>query len=86
MASNFLHPSQGKVLRDSGSTLLGLRLRGFHPLLQAVSGHFSLTKLEEARPVTLHPLQVSLRGSVWTVPVSLAATKGIPVGFSSSSY
>ena len=86
MAPVFPHLSQGKVLRDSGSSLLGLHLRGFHPLRQTVSGHFSLTKVEAARPITLHPPQVSLRGSVWTVPGSLAATKGIPVGFSSSSY
>ncbi len=86
MAPVFPHLSRGKVLWDSGPTLLGLYLRGFHPLRQAVSGHFSLTKVEAARPITLHPPQVSLRGSVWTVPGSLAATKGIPVGFSSSSY
>ena len=86
MAPKFPHQNQGTVLRDSGSTLLGLRLRGFHPLQQAVSGHFGFAKMEAARPTTPHPPRVSPQGSVWTLPVSLAATQGIPIGFSSSPY
>ena len=86
MTPNFPHPSQGTVLRDTGSAPLGLRLRGFHPLWQAVPGHFGFAEEEAAGPITPHPLQVSLQGSVWTLPLSLAATQGIPVGFSSSPY
>ena len=78
MAPSFPHPNQGTVLRDSGSTLLGLHLRGFHPLWQAVSGHFSFTKEEAAGPTTPHPSRVSPQSSVWTLPLSLAANKGIP--------
>jgi hypothetical protein len=50
MAPVFPHLSQGEVLWDSGSALLDLRLRGFHPLRRAVSGHFGFVKVEEARP------------------------------------
>ena len=78
MAPSFPHPNQGTVLRDSGSTLLGLHLRGFHPLRRAVSGHFSFAKVEAAGPTTPHPPRVSPQSSVWTLPLSLAANKGIP--------
>ena len=79
MAPSFPHPNQGTVLRDSGSTLLGLHLRGFHPLRQAISGHFSFPEEEAARPTTPHPSPVSPQSSVWTIPLSLAANKGIPL-------
>ena len=85
MASGFSHPSQGMILRNSSPTLTSLRLRGFHPLWQAVSGHFNLTSEEEAGSTTLHFLCVSTQNSVWTVPFSLAANKGITVVFSSSA-
>jgi hypothetical protein len=75
---NFPHQNHGTVVWDSSSTLSGLCLRGYHPLWRAISGHFSLTNEEAAGPLTLHLPQVSLRDSVWTVPGSLAATKGIP--------
>jgi hypothetical protein len=81
VTSNFPHPNQGTVVWDSRSTLSGLRLRGCHPLWRAISGHFSLTSEEEARPLTLHLPCFSAWDSVWTVPVSLAATKGIPCWF-----
>lgn len=81
MTSSFPHRSHGVVVWDSRSTLSGLCLRGYHPLWQAFSGHFNFTSEEEARPLTLHLPQVSLRDSVWTVPISLAATKGIPCWF-----
>ena len=78
MTPNFPHQNHGTVVWDSSSTLSGLCLRGYHPLWQTISGHFSLTNEEAAGPLTLHLPQVSLRDSVWTVPSSLAATKGIP--------
>ena len=81
MTSDFPHPNQGTVLRDSSSAPSSLPLRGSHPLWQAFSGHFSLTGEEEARPFTPHFPQVSLRDSVWTFPSSLAATEGIPFWF-----
>lgn len=37
--------------------------------------------LEKSEPLTLHLPQVSLRDSVWTIPISLAANKGIPYWF-----
>ena len=86
MTPNFPHPNQGTVLWDSSPTLSSLRLRGFHPLWRAVPGHFGFAGEEEAGPITPHPPQVSPRGLVWTFPFSLAATKGIPVGFFSSPY
>jgi len=81
VSSDFPHPNQGTVVWDSSSTHTGLRLRGYHPLWQVISDHFSLTSEEAAGPLTLHLPQVSLRDSVWTVPASLAATKGIPFWF-----
>ena len=78
MTPNFPHQNHGTVVWDSSSTLSGVCLRGYHPLWRAFSGHFSLTNEEAAGPLTLHLPQVSLRDSVWTVPSSLAATKGIP--------
>lgn len=78
MTPNFPHQNHGTVVWDSRSTLSDLRLRGCHPLWRAFSGHFNLVSEEEARPLTLHLPQVSLRDSVWTIPISLAATKGIP--------
>ena len=81
MTPNFPHQNHGTVVWDSSSTLFGVCLRGYHPLWQAISGHFSLTNEEAAGPLTLHFPQVSLRDSVWTVPSSLAATKGIPCWF-----
>ena len=78
MTPNFPHQSHGTVVWDSSSTLSGLRLRGCHPLWRAISGYFSFTREEEAGPLTLHLPHISMRDSVWTVPSSLAATKGIP--------
>jgi hypothetical protein len=54
MTSGFSHPSQGMILRNTSPTLSSLRLRGFHPLWQAISGHFNLTGEEEAGSTTLH--------------------------------
>ena len=78
MPPNFPHQNHGAVVWDSSSTLSGLRLRGCHPLWRVISGNFSLTSEEEARPLTLHLPHVSMWDSVWTFPISLAATKGIP--------
>ena len=81
MTSDFPHPNQGTVVWDSGSALSGVCVRGFHPLWRAVSGHFSFASEEAAGPLTLHLPLVSQRDSVWTFPVSLAATRGIPCWF-----
>ena len=78
MTPNFPHQNHGTVVWDSSSTLFGVCLRGYHPLWQAISGHFSLTNEEEAGPLTLHLPHISVWDSVWTIPSSLAATKGIP--------
>ena len=81
MTSDFPHPNQGTVVWDSSSALSGLYLRGCHPLWRAFSGHFSFTSEEEAGPLTLHLPRFSAWDSVWTFPVSLAATRGIPFWF-----
>ena len=53
-------------------------------------GPFQATSTSRARtqsgPTTPHSYTVSRAGSVWTSPVSLAATKGILVSFSSFPY
>ena len=41
---------------------------------------------EWSGPTTPHPCIVSHTGSVWTLPLSLAASKGISIDFSSSPY
>ena len=81
MTSNFPLQSHGMVVWDPCLTLSGLCLGGYHPLWQAFSGHFSFASEEKARPLTLHLPQVSMWDSVWTFPISLAATKGIPFWF-----
>ena len=81
MTPNFPHQNHGTVVWDSRSTLSGLRLRGCHPLWRAFSGNFSFVSEEEARPLTLHLPCLSTKDSVWTFPISLAATKGIPCWF-----
>ena len=78
MPPNFPYQNHGTVVWDSSSTLSSLRLRGCHPLWRAISGNFSFAGEEEARPLTLHLPHISMRDSVWTFPISLAATKGIP--------
>jgi hypothetical protein len=81
VTSDFPHQSHGTVVWDSCSTLSGVRLGGCHPLWRAFSGHFSFASEEEAGPLTLHLPRFSTWDSVWTFPVSLAATRGIPFWF-----
>ena len=61
--------------------LLRLRLRGFHPLRPVFPGPFPCPckSLVQSEPR-------SARTAVWALPVSLAATPGIDVSFSSSGY
>ena len=86
MPPSFPYQNQGMVLRDTGPTPPGLRLRGYHPLWRAFPGHFGFPREGAAWPTTPHPPTVSRGGSVWAVPLSLAATQGIPFGFFSSPY
>jgi hypothetical protein len=81
VTSDFPHPNQGTVVWDFSSSLSGVCLGGYHPLWRVVSGHFSFTSEEEAEPLTLHLPRFSVWDSVWTFPVSLAATVGIPCWF-----
>ena len=86
MTPSFPHPNQGTVLWNTAHIPSGLRLRGFHPLWRAVPGHFGFAGEECGRSTTPHPPWVSPRGLVWTLPLSVAPTQGIPVGFFSSPY
>jgi hypothetical protein len=62
-------------------------LRGYHPLFRHIPVHFgSSERIPCAAPATPHPCRVAAAGSVWAVPLSLAATDGISIDFSSSSY
>ena len=81
MTSDFPHQNHGTVVWDSCSAHTGVCLGGFHPLWRAFSGHFSFASEEEAGPLTLHLPCLSAWDSVWTFPISLAATKGIPFWF-----
>ena len=60
-------------------------LRGYHPLRRHVPEHFS-SENGVQRHSTPHPCHVTMAGSVWALPFSLAATSGISIDFSSSSY
>ena len=76
-------------VRYSGTdpSLDRLRLRGCHPLCRTIPGRLDFTfggTMDQ--PITPHPGTVSRVDSVWTSPLSLAVTKGIPVGFFSSLY
>ena len=61
--------------------LAGLRVRGFHPLWQAFPKPFycPFRYILQSEPQ-------SARTLVWALPLSLAATYGIDVSFSSSGY
>ena len=59
----------------------GLRIRGFHPLRPAFPKPFSCPLRSSARSEPR-----GARAAVWAPPVSLAATPGIDVSFSSSGY
>ena len=61
--------------------LLKLRLRGFHPLRPVFPGPFPCPRksLVQSEPQ-------NARALVWALPISLAATFGIDVSFSSSGY
>ena len=58
-----------------------LRIRGFHPLWPAFPKPFSCLFRSRLRSIPR-----SARATVWAPPVSLAATPGIDVSFSSSGY
>ena len=60
---------------------LGFRLRGFHPLWPVfpVPFHYPHKSRSQSEPR-------SARTTVWALPISLAATFGITVVFSSSGY
>jgi len=77
MTPSFPHLNRGMVLKNSSPSLSSLRLRGFNPLWQAVSGHFNLTSEEEAGSTTLHLRVVSHSDLGWTFPFSLSANRGI---------
>ncbi len=58
-----------------------LRLRGFHPLWQAFPKPFPCLRLPLRSPSPR-----CARTAVWALPLSLAATCGIDLSFSSSGY
>ena len=62
------------------------RVRGSHPLRQAVPGRFRymLQVLRDKAP--LRPYNPDAEASVWAPPVSLAATQGISFDFFSWGY
>ena len=61
--------------------LLGFRIRGFHPLWPAFPKPFSYPCRYFMRSEPRNA-----RAPVWALPISLAATLGITVVFSSSGY
>ena len=62
--------------------LLEFRVRGFHPLWPAFPKPFHYS----CRITLCGPNPGMTRTPVWALPVSLAATSGIDVSFSSSGY
>ena len=78
MTSNFPHQNHGTVVWDFSNSFWCM-LRGLSP---SVAGLFRPLQLNQGRdkaePLTLHLPRFSTWDSVWTLPSSLAATKGIP--------
>ena len=62
------------------------RVRGSHPLWQAVPGRFRYTPLIERDKAPLRPYNPGSEDPVWAPPVSLAATQGISFDFFSWGY
>ena len=62
------------------------RVRGSHPLRQAVPGRFRYTLQVLRDNAPLRPYNPRPEDLVWALPVSLAATQGISIDFSSSRY
>jgi hypothetical protein len=62
------------------------RVRGSHPLWQAVPGRFRYTPVIERDNAPLRPYNPGPEGQVWAPPVSLAATQGISFDFFSWGY
>ena len=66
---------------------ISICLRGYHPLFRYIPVHFSSgCGIPCAITSTPHLCHVAMADSVWAVPLSLAATNGISIDFSSSSY
>jgi hypothetical protein len=62
------------------------RVRGSHPLWQAVPGRFRYVPVIERDNAPLRPYNPDAEASVWAPPVSLAATQGISFDFFSWGY
>jgi hypothetical protein len=62
------------------------RVRGSHPLWQAVPGRFRYVPVIERDNAPLRPYNPGPEGQVWAPPVSLAATQGISFDFFSWGY
>jgi hypothetical protein len=69
------------LLRCRAGTF-AVRLRDFHPLWSNIPGHFGLASLPSCSVLQPRP---EIR-AVWAGPLSLAATYGVEVSFSSSGY
>ena len=61
-------------------------LTGVSPSKPARSRTLQLRERHPVRHSTPHPYHVAVAGSVWALPFSLAATSGISIDFSSTSY
>ena len=74
--------------RYSGSQPSSCRLTptGLSPSTAGLSRPFRLNQRGGSWSLTPHPPRVSPRRSVWAPPLSVAPTRGIPVGFFSSPY
>ena len=90
LGSCFLPDSCAIVEAHYSGTPVQILLAYIYRTITVYDGPFQATSISQARtrpgPTTPHLHMVSHANSVWTLPFSLAANRGISVDFSSSSY
>ena len=78
MTPNFPHPNQGTVVWNSSHNSFWFTLTGLSPSLAGLFKPFQLHQGRRSRVLNSTSPSLFRWDSVWTVPISLAATKGIP--------
>ncbi len=78
MTPNFPHPNQGTVVWNSSHNSFWFTFTGLSPSVAGLFKPFQLRQGRRSRVLNSTSPSLFRWDSVWTVPISLAATKGIP--------
>lgn len=78
MTPNFLHPSQGTVVWNFGHNSCCFTFTGLSPSMADLFRSFQLQQFRRIQVLNSTSPTGFPWDSVWTFPISLAATKGIP--------